>query len=319
MIPESTSLQPNRFGTRTAATGKSSTQTAAPGRYSRPAAARAVLLCLLCLGMASPAGAQAVVNVTPSLKASRTGTASQAAQAQGSAWQRAVARAITGIHAGGPGGYSTEDAAHEALHASFQWSETQQRPLANPAGMRPSFCSGAVYGALLQALMYWDAAHRHPVISKKAWQALFPAPCKDGVTPWGYANANGAGFALLIHRLGAGYSFTDYTKACPGDVLKIWWTPVIGGRERGHLVIFVRDLGESIRVWSSHQARNGKPAGFGMRDIPKAVIARALFTRINNPAAFNRAPALPDDEWLTRQLTEGVSWEECVHRCGILP
>lgn len=293
-----------------------------PFRYvHRLLSATAMLTASLYPILAEQAAAQAVVNVQPTLKARQTSPAAARASSsmQGSQWQRAIARAITGIHAGGPGGYSTDDAAHEALHAAFQWSETRRCPLANPAGMRPSFCSGAVYGALLQALMYWDAAHRHPLISKKAWLALFPAPCKDGVTPWGYANANGAGFALLVHRLGAGYSFCDYAKACPGDVLKIWWTPEIGGRERGHLVIFVRDLGSSIRVWSSHRARDGKPAGFGMRDIPKSVIARALFTRINNPAAFNRAPALPPENWLTRQLSESVSWEECLQRCGILP
>lgn len=304
-------------------------------QFSTATACRAVALVSSCLSLSmglvlcQPAKAQAVVNVQPSLKARQTSsaptrqagstTARTAAPVQGCPWQRAVAKAITEIHAGGPGGYSTENAAHEALHAAFRWNDLRKRPLVNPAGMRPSFCSGAVYGALLQALMYWDAAHRHPAISKRAWLALFPAPCKDGVTPWGYANANGAGFALLVHRLGAGYSFTDYAHACPGDVLKIWWTPEIGGRERGHLVIFVRDLGPSIRVWSSHQTRDGKPAGFGTRDIPKNVIARALFTRINNPAAFNRAPALPAEDWLTRQLSESVSWEECVRRCGILP
>ena len=234
-----------------------------------------------------------------------------------SPWWKSVRRAITEIQRGGAGGYSTEERAKEALVASFLWNEQLKRPRFNPLTARPSFCSGAVYVALLSGLLRWEEENRRRVISPEAWQALLPKLVADGVGPWGYANANGPGFALLVHRLGAGVNFTDWKLARPADVMKIWWTDEIGGRERGHLVILVKDKGDSVLVWSSHMARDGQLGGYGVRDIPKSAIKRVLFSRITNPAAFGRAHRLPDEPWLTAQLTQSVSWEECCRRCGV--
>ncbi len=238
---------------------------------------------------------------------------------QSLSWTRCLGDAITGINQQGAGAYSTEDAAHEALELAFSWNERLKRPVFNQAGARPSFCSGAVYAALLSALIRWDAAQPRRVISAEAWQALLPHHVRDGVGPWGCANANGPGFAVLVHRLGAGVNFTDWKLARPGDVMKIWWNDFIGADERGHLVILVRDKGDTVQFWSSNKPREGQAGGFGFRTVPKSVIRRVLFTRITNPAAFNKAPSLGEDSWLMGLMQQNVSWEDCARRCGIRP
>ncbi len=232
-------------------------------------------------------------------------------------WWKSMQRAIMAIQRHGPGGYSTEDQAKLALVNAFQWNAASQRPRFSPVVAQPSFCSSAVWVATLAALLDWEAANRRRIISPEAWEALLPRMVQDGEGPWGYANANGPGFALLVHRLRAGFNFTDWKHARPSDVLKIWWNEHIGGRERGHLVILVKDEGDSVCVWSSHKARENHPAGYGLRRIPKSAMKRVLFTRITNPAAFNRASQLPDEPWLTGLMTRDTSWEECVQRCGI--
>lgn len=232
-------------------------------------------------------------------------------------WWKSVQSSIMSMQRHGAGGYSTAEQAKQALVDSFQWSSLQRRPVFEPMVARPSFCSSAVWIVTLSALLDWEEKNRRRVICPDAWQALMPKLVKDGEGPWGYANANGPGFALLVHRLGAGVNFTDWSLARPSDVLKIWWNDHIGGRERGHLVILVKDEGDTACVWSSHIARDGQPAGYGIRRIPKSAMKRVLFTRITRPSAFNRAHKLPDDSWLTDLMTRDTTWSECVRRCGI--
>lgn len=242
-----------------------------------------------------------------------------AARQRASAWQAALEKAITEIHRHGSGGYSTGNAAHDALAQAFAWDGEKRRLVFNPAGARPSFCSGAVYAAVLSALVIWDARHAARRISPEAWQALGPAHVKDGIGPWGYANANGPGFAVLVHRLGAGYSFTEWEKARPADVMKIWWNDKIGAGERGHLVILVRNEGDSVRVWSSNSPTDGAADGYGFKTFRKDAIRRVLFTRVTTPAAFGNAAKLPDDAWLTELMSRNATWEECAARCGLKP
>lgn len=240
-------------------------------------------------------------------------------QQQAYPWWKALQSSIVDIQKLGAGDYSTSDTAKQALTQAFEWDERIRRPRFLPEKARPSFCSGAVYMAVLSAILKWEEANKRRYISPEAWQALLPRMVADGESPWGYANANGVGFALLVHRLGAGVNFTEWEKARPSDVMKIWWNDRVGGSERGHLVILVQDEGDSVRVWSSHMAKDGQPAGYGIRRIPKSSINRVLFTRITTPAAFNRAPSLPDEPWLTEQLRRDVTWEESLRRCGVKP
>ncbi len=280
---------------------------------------RRLLACLpafLLLTEAGVAGAAATPATPYRLRQTQRGKhRSQALQH--SLWQKAMQSAILDIHRHGAGGYSTEDAAHEALHAAFAWNERSQRLAFNSAGARPSFCSGAVYSVLLSALIRWDAAQSQRSLSPEAWKALAPQRVPDGVGCWGWANANGPGFALLAYRLGAGVSFTDWAQARPFDVAKLWWNDSIGGSERGHLVIFLQDEGENVRVWSSNQPTGGAADGYGPKTYPKSAIKRVLFTRIVNPAAFNRAPSIRENSWLMDLTKKNVSWEDCLRRCGV--
>ena len=86
------------------------------------------------------------------------------------------------------------------------------RPVIDLGKARPSFCSSAVYMAMLKALAEWD---RDGVISEKAWENLRPYTVKgmehpvqdDGCGCFGRANSNGPGVAVLVKELGAGVNF----------------------------------------------------------------------------------------------------------------
>lgn len=271
----------------------------------------------VCILLLASAAAALPLQGAPALKTKRSVPLPRTTAAQQQPWWKALQAAILDIQKHGAGDYSTSDRAKEALVTSFHWDERLKRPRFAAQEARPSFCSSAVYVAVLSGLLKWEEANHRRAISPEAWQALLPQLVKDGIGPWGYANANGPGFALLVHRLGAGVNFTEWEKAKPSDIMKIWWNDAIGATERGHLVILVQDRGDSVRVWSSNQARDGQAGGYGLRDIPKSAIRRVLFTRITNPAAFNNAPRLKDDPWLTDLMTRTVKWEDCAARCGL--
>lgn len=273
------------------------------------------LLPLLLLSLFASVPLPAAALKTKGLGSSAARTASQ----QQHPWWKAVQSSILDIQKAGAGSYGTSDAAKQALVDSFHWDERLARPRFMPEKARPSFCSGAVYMAVLSGLLKWEEANRKRSISGAAWQALLPRMVADGIGPWGYANANGPGFAMLVHRLGAGVNFTDWSKARPSDVMKIWWNDSIGASERGHLVILVQDEGETIRYWSSNTPKDGQPGGYGIRRVPKSSIKRVLFTRITKPDAFNNAPRLKDDPWLTELMNRNVTWEDCAPRCGLKP
>lgn len=277
-------------------------------------------VCVGCMGAAHAAGAKPEqLEKALELKRKQTAATQAAQDAKRKAvgnWWRCLGRSISTIQKYGPGGYSTTDAAHDALRDAFAWDAAQNRMVFHAEGARPSFCSGAVYAAMLYALAQWDSANEPRKISPAAWQALLPRRVADGEGAWGQANANGPGLAVLVHRLGAGVSFTDASLARPGDFMKIWWNDKVGASERGHLVILVKDMGDSVRVWSSNQATADSPGGFGFRTFSKSSIKRVLYTRITNPAAFNNAPKAGTDEWLMSLLKQDVGWEECLRRAG---
>lgn len=239
-------------------------------------------------------------------------------QAYLNSWQLAVRSTIYALHRYGNGGYSTSDSAKAALRQAFTWDEQRKQPIFHPEIARPSFCSGAVYGVLISALVQWELRQGKRSIPPKAWQAMLVRDNQDGDGVWGWANANGPGFAMLVHRLKAGYSFTNLNQARAADIVKLWWTDELGREERGHLVIFDRDEGDSIRVWSSHRPKNGQPGGYGLRRYPKSSIRRALVTRITNPAAFRHAPSIGFEPWLHNLLNDSTTWNECLRRTGIV-
>ncbi|MGJ8633413.1 MAG: hypothetical protein ACSHX7_05790 [Luteolibacter sp.] len=197
------------------------------------------------------------------------------------------------------GGYDGSDATKNLLHGACELVDGKFRVDANRA--KPSFCSGATYLVLLKAL-------------GSGSEVLLPEiDQQDGHGIFGRWNSNGPGSAKLVTDLGAGKNFISWNEARPGDFLKIWWTDKIGGRERGHLVVYLGHDAESVRFWSGNQ-----PGGYGSKSVPRSDCKRVLFTRITRPGKFAAAKNLPAvDNWLARMLREDFTWAEVVKQCRV--
>lgn len=204
------------------------------------------------------------------------------------------------------GGYSGSDATKNKL--TLACSVTDDGLTFTPAAARPSFCSGATYLVFLKALQ------KSQRLSPSLAQSLVVSQDqKDGHGIFGRWNANGPGCAKLVADLACGVNFTAWEKARPGDFLKIWWTDQIGGKERGHHVVYLGHDEQSLRFWSSNQ-----PDGFGEKTVPRSDCQRVLFTRITAPQSANKATQLPPhDPWLERMLKDDFTWEEVVARCRV--
>ncbi len=197
------------------------------------------------------------------------------------------------------------------------------------AAATPSYCSGATYLVFLKVIEALRAG-RKLSLPPPATEAILvrddPARPdhlpnewgpRDGEGVWGRWNANGPGTARLFRELGLGRNFEDFAQARTGDFMKIFWTPEIGRRERGHSVIYLgrtkRDGIEYVRFWSSNQ--NG---GFGAKEVPRSDIVRAIFSRLENPDALVKAPALPPvDDYLASLQRVDSSIDEVRSKCGM--
>lgn len=234
----------------------------------------------------------------------------------GASWPGLMDKAMQRLEAGG--GYACTGQALANFISAFRLDQGGTL-IITPDKARPSFCSSAVYSALLIALHMWDAEHERPVLTGKAWQALLPGRKADGCGPWGYANANGPGMALLIHELQAGHNFTQWSQAQPGDIMKLWWTEAIGGRERGHITIYRSQTENSVTFWSSNQNNPDGTHGYGIKTVPKETVKHVLFTRITKPEAFLKAPAIGTNKWLGSLLKTDITPAEVHRRSGIPP
>jgi hypothetical protein len=196
------------------------------------------------------------------------------------------------------GGYDGSDATKNLLRGACSILDDSSIHVdANRA--KPSFCSGATYLLLLSTM-------------DNDWKEMLPGiDQKDGHGVFGRWNSNGPGAAKLVADLGAGKNFTSWEEARPGDFLKIWWTDEIGGRERGHHVVYLSHDAETVRFWSSNQ-----PGGYGTKSIPRGECRRVLFTRITNPEKFAAAKNLPAaDPWLAAMLREDFTWDDVAAKC----
>ena len=143
-------------------------------------------------------------------------------------WQRAILAAIDsfpehgGYYTGGRPNALFAKTTWRGLHDAYQMNAGDERPRFDPLQAQPSFCSSATYAVLIKALLIWDTRHK---IKREAWVNMKPRVGfaddfnpegigqDDGVGFWGRANANGPGLGVLVHELGAGYSFTAYRGA----------------------------------------------------------------------------------------------------------
>ncbi len=231
----------------------------------------------------------------------------------------AVLRVVAAMPSGG--GYSTKLAAHAALDSAVSLNVGRAR--IDPSRAMPSYCSGAVYLVLLKTLADLEATGDIPLDSA-TWEALRPRlrpdgtdTLPDGESLWGRWNANGPGAARLVHELKLGRNFTSFSEARPGDFIKMFWSDAVGRRESGHLAVYLGSVTidgvEQIRFWSSNQ-----PGGFGEKVVPRAKIAWALFSRLENPQNIARWRSLPPrDPWLASLLTVESSRAEALRMAGV--
>ena len=188
----------------------------------------------------------------------------------------------------------------------------------SPARTAPTFCSAATYLVFLKAVETLRE-RREISLTEAQLDALRIAGQRDGTGVWGRWNANGPGTARLFHELQLGRNFTDYAQAQPGDFMKIFWTDDIGRREKGHSVVYLgtergADGVEKVKFWSANI-----PSGYGEKSVPRTKIARAIFSRFENPRAVSAAVSrvAGTDEYLARMLTTDSNAEEVRRLCGM--
>lgn len=185
-----------------------------------------------------------------------------------------------------------------------------------PTAPYPSFCSGATYIVFIKTLealrergeLQLDFATLNQLIIRDQ---------HDGEGVWGRWNANGPGTARLFYELGVGRNFTDFAQARPGDFMKIFWSKNVGRRESGHSVIFLglttHPDGEYVRFWSSNL-----PGGYGEKEVPRAKIVAAIFSRLTNPENLSHILTVPPtDAYLASLLRKQSSLAEATRKCGI--
>jgi hypothetical protein len=185
-----------------------------------------------------------------------------------------------------------------------------------PAKARPSYCSGATYLVFIGVVQQLLAQGRLS-LDDETRAALTIHGQRDGEGIWGRWNANGPGTARLFAELKLGQNFTDWSKAKPGDFMKVWWNDEVGKLEHGHSVVLlgrqVLDGVEYVNFWSSNQ-----PAGYGHKLIPRSKIVWAVFSRLENPGNLARLKSIPpSDAYLASLLGARSSQEEVKAKCGV--
>ena len=179
-----------------------------------------------------------------------------------------------------------------------------------------SFCSGATYLVFIKTVE--ELRDRGQLqLDYATLNQLIIRDQHDGEGIWGRWNANGPGTARLFHELGLGRNFTDFSKAQPGDFMKIFWNQNVGKSEHGHSVIFLGTVthpdGEYVRFWSSNIGM-----GYGEKEVPRSKIAYAIFSRLETPANLTRIRDVPVvDAYLSSLLRKKSNFAEARQMCGI--
>ncbi len=128
----------------------------------------------------------------------------------------------------------------------------------------------------------------------------------DGIGLFGHWNADGPGTAVLFHRLKLGRNFSSFDSARPGDFLKIFWNDSIGKGESGHLVVYLgtNEARDAIQVWSSNLKNEDGSSGYGSMWVERKRIARALFSRFEEPKNLSNWLDLAEADKTSRYLVQ---------------
>ncbi|MGJ8695068.1 MAG: hypothetical protein ACSHYF_02035 [Verrucomicrobiaceae bacterium] len=210
------------------------------------------------------------------------------------------------------GGYEASQVAVDRLAASVTLKNGTIQQDTRACGK--SFCSGATYLVFLRVI---DRLQKNNslTLSEKNLQRYATLGVKDGEEIFGRWNANGPGTAKLFTELGCGVNFTSYDHAQPGDFMKIWWTDAIGGRERGHLVVYLGHTKDTVKFWSSNE-----PSGYGSKTVARSLIKHALFSRLTRHDRLTKASGLsPKNQFLADMLRKPFTWAQVVRQCNVRP
>lgn len=284
----------------------------------------AVSLCLLLLAGTAPVASSPAETPTPttpfagpgvSLPGGPAGRAASVPPAAATlpAFNRVVLSQIATMPS--LGGYAVSHAASVNLAGAVRLDPG--RLTVEPAGARPSYCSGATYLVFLKAINVLRDMGQTPGLDQPALEALLIRGQRDGEGVWGRWNANGPGTARLFSELDLGRNFTRIEEARPGDFMKVFWTSAVGKKEHGHSVIFQGLEGpegaRQVRFWSSNQGK-----GYGEKTVPLSKISHAIFSRLEHPENLARVARLPaTDGYLASLLTKESSQVEAGKKCGV--
>ncbi len=251
-----------------------------------------ILLLLLALACALPSCAQVEVESSQ----------------QAPAFNQNVLAAVKSMPVGG--GYDATQKAVDRLAASVTLNDGVIVQDTKACGK--SFCSGATYLVFLRVIEQLRLQNSSflPVEKLSRFANL---GVKDGEEIFGRWNANGPGTAKLFADLKCGVNFTSYAHAQPGDFMKMWWTEAIGGKERGHLVVYLGTTGNQVHFWSSNE-----PNGYGRKSVSKSKIKHVLFSRLTHPQRLKNASKLPPkDPFLADMLRKDFTWPQVVKKCKV--
>jgi len=184
-----------------------------------------------------------------------------------------------------------------------------------PQAASPSYCSGATYLVFLRTLEALRDAGRLK-LDESTLSELVIRGQPDGEGIWGRWNANGPGTARLFYELQLGRNFSQFSRARPGDFMKIFWTSEVGMNEHGHSVVFLgmekHEGEEYVRFWSSNI-----PLGYGEKSVPRSKIALAVFSRLEAPENLVRIKLVPHyDAYLVGLQSKRSSFTEVRAKCG---
>ncbi len=224
------------------------------------------------------------------------------------AWNGYVLAAIQTMPTGG--GYDASQAAVDRLAASVKVEDGVIRQNLNIA--KASFCSGATYMVFLRVIEMLRK-NGNLKLSPEALRRFAEVGVKDGEMAFGRWNANGPGTAKLFAELKCGRNFSNYNDARAGDFMKIWWTEAIGGRERGHLVVYLDSNKYQVRFWSANQ-----PEGYGIKAVDRKLIQRVLFSRLDRVDRLENISVLPaKNNFLADMFDKPFTWDRVVKECDV--
>jgi hypothetical protein len=203
------------------------------------------------------------------------------------------------------GGYFTGPKANPAESPIGYALSLFGHPLLAPA-RKTSFCTGATYSALIEALNFIYASSPLALTADRLEALRMQEPGggrrEDGVKFWGRWNADDAGADYALVQYASAGQVIAPRDARAGDFMGIDWKN--GG---SHSVVFLgwfnsKKEGRSMLVWSSQAVTNG----LADYQVPLSRVSGVKIVRLTNPDAL--ATFAVDGPALTKVAWDKIDW-----------